>query len=211
MLDILTFRVLSGILLAASVLLLVLARRRPSEERTPYVAAAVRHVPRALHIVWLTVSVLVLLAAILAAVVAPQLIYLTPLNLSFPGSVYLQLAGFILFGVGGAIILWSDWHLGRFMVVDIAVARDHQLITTGPYAYVRHPTYTGVLLLNLAAAVFFLHAVLIVNFFLVLAIASWRAKLEEELLSSEQGFGIRYREYVSQTGRFLPRSFRGFE
>lgn len=211
MFEILTVRILSGVLLGASVLLLVLASRRPREGRTPYVPAAIRRVPRAMHTVWLVVSVLIPIAAILIAVVVPQLIYQTPLNLAFPGDVFFQIAAIVLFGLGGILILWSERHLGRFMVVDIAVAKDHRLITTGPYAYVRHPTYTGVLLLSLAAAAFFLHAVLIVNFLLVLAIASWRAKLEEELLSSEQGFGPQYREYVSNTGRFLPRSFHGYE
>ncbi len=211
MLDIVTFRVLSGVLLGASLLLFFLASRRPDEGRAPYVPAAIRKVPRALHGIWLLVSVLAPLATILIAAVAPQLIYGTSLNLSFPGDLALQLAAFALFGVGGALLIWSDRHLGRYMVVDIALARDHELITTGPYAYVRHPTYTAVLLLSSATAFFSVHIVLMVNFFVVLAFALWRSKLEEKLLASEQGFGTRYREYVQRTGRFLPRSFRGFE
>ncbi len=97
------------------------------------------------------------------------------------------------------------------MLVDIARARDHELITTGPYAFVRHPTYTGVLLLSLGTALLSLHIVVMVNFFVVLAFALWRSGLEEKLLASEQGFGSRYREYMRRTGRFVPRSFRGFE
>ncbi|MEE9173979.1 MAG: isoprenylcysteine carboxylmethyltransferase family protein [Thermoplasmata archaeon] len=211
MLDILTFRVLSGVLLGASLLLVFLASRRPKERRAPYVPAAIRRVPRALHLIWFLVSVLLPLAVILLAVVAPQLIYGTALNLSFPGDLALQLAGFALFGVAGALLIWSGRHLGRYMVVDIALARDHELITTGPYAYVRHPTYTAVVFLSLATALFSLHIVVMVNFLVVLAFALWRSKLEEELLASEQGFGTRYREYMRRTGRFLPRSFRGFE
>ncbi|MEE8198179.1 MAG: isoprenylcysteine carboxylmethyltransferase family protein [Thermoplasmata archaeon] len=211
MLDILTFRVLAGVLLGASVLLIFLSFRRPSAGRAPYVPAAIRKVPRALHGIWVLVAVLVPLAMILIAVVAPQLIYGTVLNVSFPGDLALQLAGFALFGVAGVLLIWSDRHLGRYMVVDIALAKGHELITTGPYAYVRHPTYTAVLLLNLATALFSLHVVVMVNFFVVLAFALWRSKLEEELLASEQGFGTRHKEYVQRTGRFLPRSFRGFE
>ncbi len=116
MLDILTFRVLSGVLLGV-VLIILLASRRPREGRGSYVPAAIRKVPRALHGIWLLVSVLVPLAAILIAVVAPQLISGTSLNLSFPGDLALQLAGLGLFGVGGALLIWSDRHLGRDMVV----------------------------------------------------------------------------------------------
>ena len=211
MLDILTFRILSGVLLGASVLLIFLSFRRPAEGRAPYVPAAIRKVPRALHGVWVVVSVLVPLAMVLIAFVAPQLVYDTALNVSFPGDLALQLAGFALFGVAGILIIWSDRHLGRYMVVDIALARDHELITTGPYAYVRHPIYTAVLLLSLGTAFLTLHIVVTINFFIVLAFALWRSKLEEELLASEQAFGTRYGEYVRRTGRFLPRSFRGFE
>ena len=211
MLDILTFRILAGVLLGASLLLVFLSRRRPSEGRAPYIPAAIRKVPGALHGIWILVGILIPLATIVIAVVAPQLIYGTALNVSFPGDLALQLAGFALFGVAGALLIWSNRHLGRYMVVDIAVARDHELITTGPYAYVRHPTYTAVLLLNVGTAFFSLHIFVMVNFFVVLAFALWRSKLEEELLASEQGFGPRYGEYMRRTGRFLPRSFRGFE
>ncbi|MDX1534776.1 MAG: isoprenylcysteine carboxylmethyltransferase family protein, partial [Thermoplasmata archaeon] len=172
---------------------------------------AVRRVPRLAHLGWLTVSVLVPFGFLVVAVLFPGVVYATPLNFGFPGDLVLQLLAVALFGVGGALIVWSDRHLGRYMVVDIAVAQDHELITTGPYGYVRHPTYTGVLLVNLAALLFFLHVGLVINFFLVLAIATWRARLEEGLLSSEEGFGSRYQLYVQGTGRFLPRSFRRFE
>ena len=36
--------------------------------------------------------------------------------------------------------------LGRFFTFDVAIRKDHRLITTGPYAFVRHPAYTGLLM-----------------------------------------------------------------
>ena len=57
--------------------------------------------------------------------------------------------GLILF-VLGLIIRWiSIIHLGRFFTVNVAIAEDHQLVTTGPYRYARHPSYTGTLLIFL--------------------------------------------------------------
>lgn len=37
-------------------------------------------------------------------------------------------------------------HLGRHFTFELALHPDHQLVTTGPYAYVRHPAYTGALM-----------------------------------------------------------------
>ena len=57
--------------------------------------------------------------------------------------------GLILFALG-LIIRWiAIIHLGRFFTVNVAIAHDHQLITTGPYRFVRHPSYTGTLLIFL--------------------------------------------------------------
>ena len=59
------------------------------------------------------------------------------------------LIGLVLF-VLGLIVRWvAIIHLGRFFTVNVAIAHDHQLITTGPYRYVRHPSYTGTLLIFL--------------------------------------------------------------
>ena len=48
---------------------------------------------------------------------------------------------------GGAIRGWCHQTLGRFFTWEVAVRDGHQLVTSGPYAIVRHPSYTGWLLL----------------------------------------------------------------
>ena len=58
-----------------------------------------------------------------------------------------RLFGLFLVIVGGLIRTSAYRTLGRFFVGDIALQKDQKLVTTGPYAYVRHPSYTGVLIL----------------------------------------------------------------
>jgi protein-S-isoprenylcysteine O-methyltransferase Ste14 len=43
-------------------------------------------------------------------------------------------------------------HLGRFFTVNVAIAANHRLIDTGPYRFVRHPSYTGALMAFLGLA-----------------------------------------------------------
>ncbi|KAF9535349.1 hypothetical protein CPB83DRAFT_901094 [Crepidotus variabilis] len=53
--------------------------------------------------------------------------------------------GIVLF-ITGAILRASTYrHLGRFFRYEICIQKDHQLIKTGPYALVRHPSYSGLL------------------------------------------------------------------
>nr|VWO96405.1 C-24(28) sterol reductase [Ganoderma boninense] len=56
-------------------------------------------------------------------------------------------AGLVLGTVGGIIRVWCHRTLGKFFTWQMAVRDDHELVTRGPYAVVRHPSYTGWLLM----------------------------------------------------------------
>jgi protein-S-isoprenylcysteine O-methyltransferase Ste14 len=47
---------------------------------------------------------------------------------------------------GLGFTVWARRHLGRNWSSDVTVKQDHALVRTGPYRYVRHPIYTGILL-----------------------------------------------------------------
>ena len=48
--------------------------------------------------------------------------------------------------LGGALRKWSYAAMGRHFTFKLSILKDHQLITDGPYAYVRHPGYTALIL-----------------------------------------------------------------
>lgn len=138
-------------------------------------------------------------------VVAPALAYESVVTLDIiPFGEVLQVAGLALWAVGGILVLWAGRALGRFMTVQIVVARDHELITIGPYARIRHPTYAGAIFLTTGVALAFLNAVLLAAAVFVVVVANYRARKEERLLASPEGFGAEYRQYMARTGRFLP-------
>lgn len=158
----------------------------------------------AFEIVWLAAVNLPILA-VFAGAGWPELLYAPPLHVSFSWDTGVQALGFVIFGIGGVLSLQAVRHLGKFMTVQIAVAQDHQLVTSGPYARIRHPLYTAAMLTSLGAGLFFLNMAILGDFVVVVAFATYRARLEERLLSSPQGFGLQYRAYVARTGRFLPK------
>jgi protein-S-isoprenylcysteine O-methyltransferase Ste14 len=54
--------------------------------------------------------------------------------------------GWIATTVGTAIRLGAYRELGRFFTFSLAIRKDHKLVTSGPYSYVRHPSYTALIL-----------------------------------------------------------------
>ena len=113
------------------------------------------------------------------------------------------LVGLILF-VLGLVIRWiAIIHLGRFFTVNVAIAEDHQLITTGPYRFVRHPSYTGTLLIFLGFGLCMLNIFSLAAVFLPISAAFlWRMRVEEAAL--RDAFGERYLTYAASTARIVP-------
>ena len=121
----------------------------------------------------------------------------------FPPSDVLMIAAVVLTWSGIAIAIWARRHLGENWSGRITLKAGHELIRTGPYAFFRHPIYSG---LDLAA----LGGVLAVNrwralagFILILITFSIKARKEERLLATQ--FGPAFDEHCRQTGFLLPK------
>ncbi|MGJ0505384.1 MAG: methyltransferase family protein [Methylocystis sp.] len=110
--------------------------------------------------------------------------------------------GVALLAAGGVLRLWPVAVLGRRFSGLVAIQPGHELVTTGIYSRIRHPSYLGLLISALGWGLAFNTAV---GLFLALAnipplVA--RMNAEERLLSSE--FGGAYEEYRAQTARLIP-------
>ena len=113
------------------------------------------------------------------------------------------LAGFLLF-LGGLILRWySIGYLGRYFTVDVSISAEHKLIDSGPYRYIRHPTYTGALLAFFGLGFCFGNWLSIL-FMTVPIIAAflWRIRIEERALTD--ALGKEYRAYTQRTKRLIP-------
>jgi protein-S-isoprenylcysteine O-methyltransferase len=114
-----------------------------------------------------------------------------------------RVVGIAIFAAGLAIRWYAIVHLGRFFTINVAIATDHRLIDTGPYRFVRHPSYTGALMaflgLGLCLANWASLAVMLVPVFLVFL---WRIHVEEGALL--KALGEQYRHYMRRTRRLIP-------
>jgi protein-S-isoprenylcysteine O-methyltransferase Ste14 len=64
----------------------------------------------------------------------------------------LQTLGSLLCILGALLRLWSYRTLGRFFTFQLSIREDHRLVTHGPYAYVRHPGYSAIILVFFGGA-----------------------------------------------------------
>jgi len=112
-------------------------------------------------------------------------------------------AGFFLCLAGMAFRWYAIIRLGRFFTTNVAIAKDHRVVDTGPYRFIRHPSYTGSLLSTFALGLSFGNwAVLLIIFAPILAVTLWRIHIEEAALA--ESLGDDYRQYMRRTRRLLP-------
>jgi protein-S-isoprenylcysteine O-methyltransferase Ste14 len=132
------------------------------------------------------------------------------LNWSFGIDLALQCIGLVLWAVGVTVVVWAGSVLGRYMSVD-GLTVGHELVTSGPYRYVRHPVYTCFTAIAVGTGLVFRSYLLMGLAVVWVAATRWWAAAEEELLASPDGFGDGYLAYTERTGWFLPklRQFRG--
>ena len=107
-------------------------------------------------------------------------------------------------GLAGAVLLvWASVLLGRLLIHEAAVQKDHALIASGPYRFVRHPVYAGYLALLRGSGVASLNVCLLLLWPVSLLGILIQVASEEHLLGER--FGQDYERYVRQTGRLVPR------
>jgi protein-S-isoprenylcysteine O-methyltransferase Ste14 len=110
----------------------------------------------------------------------------------------------MLLTIGGlGFTVWARIHLGQFWSARVGLKENHELIQSGPYAWVRHPIYSGLLMAVIGSAV------VVGEYRALLAVALvWmglmlKARREEKLLS--QTFGEAFAHYRERTGALVPR------
>ena len=110
--------------------------------------------------------------------------------------------GVALLAGGGALRLWPVAVLGRRFSGLVAIQPGHELVTTGLYSRIRHPSYLGLLISALGWGLAFNTAVGVLVALANIPPLVARMNAEERLLSSE--FGAAYDDYRAHTARLIP-------
>ena len=148
-------------------------------------------------------SYFVLLPALLAAVVAAEVLGRRGRLLWPGGLVWPVVAGLTLVAAGIGLRAWSIVTLGRFFQYQIKVQPGHQVVTSGPYRYVRHPSYTGIamVLAGIALASGDVWSLLAVA---VLGGAGLAVRIRAEERQLTQALGAEYERFAAGRKRLVP-------
>ena len=116
---------------------------------------------------------------------------------------WVQVLGLLLLLAGTLIREWAIALLGRFFSRTVKIEQGHQLITNGPFSKIRHPAYTGMIMMYTAiilglgtwtGALFM--------FIIILIPTIYRISVEEQALL--ESFGDEYLVYMNKTWRLFP-------
>jgi protein-S-isoprenylcysteine O-methyltransferase Ste14 len=123
--------------------------------------------------------------------------------LSFPLPAWLRWTGF---GLGVLSLLfwtWTQVALDTRWSAQLQLRKEHQLVTSGPYARIRHPLYAAMFAWAIALAL--LTASWIFVAIAVLSIAGTMVRVPKEEKMMLEAFGDEYKAYMQRTGRYFPR------
>ena len=122
-----------------------------------------------------------------------------------PSSPYLAAAGLALASGGLVLALWARGQLGRNWSGAVTVKVDHELVRSGPYRLIRHPIYTGAILMYVGPALISGRLQGPLAIALVLLAYARKIGLEERNLRSE--FGAAFEEYRRDSRALVPWLF----
>jgi protein-S-isoprenylcysteine O-methyltransferase Ste14 len=116
---------------------------------------------------------------------------------------WLRWIGGVIGAASLAFYAWSRATLGKEWSSPLQVREHHHLVTTGPYAWVRHPIYLSLIVFMTGIALIAANWFLVL--FLIISIVDLGLRIPKEERMMIDEFGGEYEAYMQRTGRLLPR------
>ncbi len=146
------------------------------------------------------------LAVVLAAILSIPAVmrYMNHIQALMDRHAEIAAVGTVICGLGMAFAFWARLHIGRNWGVPMSQKENPDLVTTGPYAFIRHPIYTGVLTAllgtGLSVSVICLPCLVAAAFYFI-----YSARREEAFMCTR--FPVTYPAYMQRTKMLLPLLF----
>jgi len=110
--------------------------------------------------------------------------------------------GLVLLVLGLAIAVWARIHLGKYWSAAVGSKAEHRLIQSGPYARLRHPIYTGIIMAVFGSAIADGNVHALLGAAILIAALVAKSRREEVWLAQE--FGDAYGSYRARSWALVP-------
>jgi len=120
-----------------------------------------------------------------------------------PQEPWIEVLGIVVTAAGLLFAIWARAYLGRNWSGAVTVKVGHQLVRSGPYRWVRHPIYSGMILALIGTAINKGQLRGLVAVVLLWIGFTMKSRIEEHFMAAT--FGPQYQEYSRNTGALIPR------
>lgn len=120
-----------------------------------------------------------------------------------PEGLWTEVLGVAITAAGLGFAVWARAYLGGNWSSTVTVKVGHELVRSGPYRWVRHPIYSGMVLAMFGTAIEHRQVRGFVAVVLLYAGFKIKSRIEEQAMAAT--FGPEYAEYMSTTGAIVPR------
>jgi protein-S-isoprenylcysteine O-methyltransferase Ste14 len=115
----------------------------------------------------------------------------------------ITIAGIVVFVLGSALRWWAILTLGQYFTFEVAVRSTQSVVQSGPYRFVRHPSYTGILIMLFGVGLALTNwASIVVMLVGGLVGLLYRIRVEERALV--EALGQPYTDYMRHSRMFIP-------
>ena len=122
-----------------------------------------------------------------------------------PLNAFVLAAGLVVSLIGIALAIWARRILGKHWSGRITIKVDHELIRTGPYRLIRHPIYTGILVLYTGTAI--ISGSCLALLAVAMALVAYARKIRLEEANLRTAFGPAYESYCRESKALIPWLF----
>jgi protein-S-isoprenylcysteine O-methyltransferase Ste14 len=120
----------------------------------------------------------------------------------FEESSIIRSGGVILSFIGFFLMNWSVIFLDKQFSIEVTIQDNHKLVTNGPYRYIRHPRYLGIILFLSGISLVFLSLIALILVLITIIVLLWRIRDEEKLMFRE--FKEAWEDYKKKTFSLIP-------
>lgn len=115
----------------------------------------------------------------------------------------LSIIGLFIISTGIIFRIWAIYTLGNHFTATVQIKQDHQLITSGPYSIVRHPSYLGAMWAMVGTSVF-LNSIIGIIISVVCMFYAYYIRITTEERALSDLFGKEYSEYQKKVKKLIP-------